>query len=276
LRTLTIASLAALALPLGCYQQSLKLTVHESGAGTIRLVERIAPADAQSLLDEGDRSKELHGLLVEELAQWDGLAAWTDASARLDDEAVRLEARGWFEDLGAVRRLGADGIAHTFTFQRDGETIGVTWTVTKRGEPLPDTLPKCRAVVAALKRLRIEANVSMPGALIAPDGASEPGYRTARSVLVSGVEIDDELRSLERRLEAGEIGEQEIIAAIRARLVRTIALRARAEESTEAQEAFRRQLDAARASYAGSDLEREVDAERRSLRDGSPDTKTAR
>jgi hypothetical protein len=127
-------------------------------------------------------------------------------------------------------------------------------------------------VVASLKRLRIEATVSLPGALIGRDGRYEPGFDTARMVVISGVELEDDFKRLERQLDEGKITEAELVAAIQVRLVRTMTFCCRAgDEPAEAEQKFQNDLGGAKAAYAGSDLMREVSEARKALRPTRPE-----
>lgn len=258
-----LAANLVLAVASGCYQQSLRLGVHEDGAGTIQITERIDPSGARLVLGQGgDLGRRLRLLLVDELASWDGVCAWRDAAAKVDKDSIDLVAKGYFEDVPRLGRDGVDGLAHRFQLSRDAATLTLSWTFARQGGPAPDTLQRCRAIVESLKPLRIEATVTLPNALLAEDGRSGPGGDTATWLLFSGAQLDEDLRALESRLEAGSIAEQEVIDAIAAKLTRTLTVRCRSGESKRAREAFRVELEDARKAYEGSDLAHEIESAR--------------
>lgn len=261
-KAVTCAALFSLAS--GCYQQQLRVAVHEDGGGTIQITERITPPGAGLIVDAPslDREKRIHAALIQELASWDGIAAWRATDAKIDGDSVVLAAKGYFEDVRRLRRDGLDSLTHAFAFRRDGGTTALEWIFGRHDTPPANTLERCRAIVTSLKDVRIEASITMPGALIPELASTASTPSTVKWVLFSGADLDEELRALEARLAAGKITERELIETIQKRFARTDVVRCRTGESTAARERFYAELDDAVAEYSGSELAREIEKAR--------------
>ncbi|HZU99108.1 MAG TPA: hypothetical protein VFF73_20545 [Planctomycetota bacterium] len=262
LTRIAAASLPVLALLAGCYQQDLRLALHEDGAGTIRVRERIAPEASQLLLgsarSDAEKDAKMRELLVEELASWDGVCAWSDSGAWIKDGSIVFEARGWFEDVRKIGRSGPDGLAQRFDWRRDADGTTVEWAVAYPG-PDPQTAAACRALSARFKGTVIEATLVMPGSLVSVDGVGASEDPNGAWTLFSGPEIANELRSLEAR----KASDDAVAAALRARFNHTIVARYETKEPTAIRAAFRKQLERERATFGETDLGREIERARR-------------
>jgi hypothetical protein len=256
------ASVSLLALLAGCYQQDLRLAIHDDGAGTIRVRERIAPEATQLLLgpakSDSEKEMKIRELLVEELSSWEGVCAWSDSGAWIKDGSIVFEAKGWFEDVRRLGRSGPDGLAQRFDWRRDANGTTVEWAVAYPGSD-PQTAAACRALSARFKGTAIEATLIMPGSLVSVDGVGPSEDQNGRWTLFSGPEIANELRALEAR----QASDDEVAAALRERFNHTIVARYETKEPTAIRAAFRKQLERERAIFGETDLGREIERARR-------------
>jgi hypothetical protein len=260
------STLVAVALAASCYQQDLALRVHEDGAGTIRISQRVARDLSAKLLETADdasgRDERIQRVLVEELAAWDGVVAWTETRAFERDGEIVLDARGWFQDVKKLDRRAPDGLEHRFDMADSEGSLALVWTLARRPDRPLDSLERVRAAVATVKNVRIEATVAMPDVIFESNGAPL-SPNAATFVLFSGTEVAEELRALEARVDAGKMTEPELVAKMRPLLERRSAFAAcHTGEAPVAIKEFHDELRAARASYEGSALRRDIEGVR--------------
>jgi hypothetical protein len=253
-----VASVPFLALAGGCYQQNLRLAVHEDGAGTIVVKERIGKDASKLLLGTTmETETRIHALLVEELASWDGVCAWTDAAAKVQDGEIVFEAKGWFEDVRKLERFGRDGLAQRFGWKCESDGTTLEWRVARAGMS-PRSAAACRAVASRYQGTVIEATVVVPGSLVSVDGLRADENACGTLTLFSGPELSAELRALESR----DASEDEIVAAVRKRLDHTIVARYETREPSTVRAAFKKELERDKAHFAETDLGQEIERAR--------------
>lgn len=206
------AGLAALSVLVaaGCFEERLELSLHGDGSGVLHVHRRSGEAlstyqlmDAESDAERGALAREA---LVEQLACWDGVAAWTNARSEVRDDRVEVWADAYFEDVNQLRCSEPAVGEHSFRSTTRGSTRELEWTFALPRAARPSSLAHARETITpGLAGLEILGEVVMPGSVTAASGATREGVRGPAWSILSLTAIEGELSDFEKRVRAGEL-----------------------------------------------------------------------
>ncbi len=261
-------ALALLAATPGCFEEKLAVAVHGDGSGQVELRRRFgANLSALHFLgadDDDARRAKVRDELVEQLACWEGVSAWTDARVEARGDRAEVSARGWFENVNRLRCSEPGVGEHRFGARRTGGVLELEWTFTPPPGARVASLRQARAMTSTLEGLEILGAMVLPGEVTRAEGATRDGARGPEWMLVSMSELAAEIADLEKRIAAGELTGDGAAAMLDATYFsRKATVRCRVRETASELEGFRSEARGARRAYDASPLRKEIEARKR-------------
>jgi hypothetical protein len=273
-RSSLAVAFAVLVLVPGCFEERIAVSLHASRAGKIHVSKR--SGEALALLQmlgaksEDEKRARARSVLVDELACWDGVAAWTNERAALAGDRVEIQADAYFEDVNAVARIEPGVGDQRFKATAIDGSFELAWTLEPAKVWTAGTLERSKACAKALDGLEIVGEIQMPGPVTHGEGATREIEAHPSWMLVSAKELSNEIADYEKRVAAGDLSEPGAAKALQTNYAaRTARVTCRVTEPSSALGAFESELRAAEESYGAGELKKEIE-ERRAERPRPP------
>jgi hypothetical protein len=257
----------------GCLEEKDTVVVNSDGSGRIETYFKYGD-DLTKMV--GSDPGAMNGALVEQIAKWDGIAAWTDSKAALEGGRLVLAATGYFADVSKVKFVDKQN-SYVFTWKKTDGGFALSWTEVKNPQAKEKSpLEQCGSTPPGAdldkfcKDLRVEHTVVMPGPIqeAHAKGLVKKNGRTFEHD-VTGSELKALFTlgyGLKARVDKKELDEDKANAQLKDRMA-LISLdldcTCGPEEAPSELEAFRGNFEKAKASYASSDLAKAIDAQRK-------------
>src|SRR4051812_40712611 len=97
-RAAVTATVALVLAQAGCLDEKSSMTIHEDGSGTVRVESTTKPGGPMGMMGGGgDDDKKMtkedaEKICYSALAEWDGVAAWTDVKCEATDKGAHYTA----------------------------------------------------------------------------------------------------------------------------------------------------------------------------------------
>ncbi|HZU98079.1 MAG TPA: hypothetical protein VFF73_15355 [Planctomycetota bacterium] len=263
-RTKLVVALGALLACSGCFEEKVGVSLHADRSGKLHLVRRSGEALTLIQLLDASTPEEQRSCarkaLVDELASWDGIAAWSDARYEVRDGRVETEATGWFVDANRVRSSEPGLGEHRLRVKTTASSLELAWTFALPESTREATLDHARVMVKALEGFELAGEIALPGPVTHAEGATGEGPAWT---IFSTRHVEGEIRDLEKRIAAGELTAEEAARKLHANHDEVTArVRCEVTETKSAAERFRVVLDEAKNAWESSELRADVEARR--------------
>jgi hypothetical protein len=253
----------------GCFDQKQTWTVNPDGSGKIAIRMTLGKDVSQMIVDSRGKSPEdqkraIEDLVLEDIASWSNIAAWTDLKTGLKDGQIEYSATGWFTDLSKVT---SEGFTYSWTSEKPGQfTLGMKQKKQQEKNPLDQSDQESNQTREMMKNmvkgLRFELEAVLPGNVGEILGFTERNGRSAK-LLFTDKTLEDYLNAadgLRDRIKKGQITREQAEKDLDAKLSIKDLRATCSPGGTESElQGFQESLKKAISDYSNSDLSKKID-----------------
>ncbi len=268
-----VCVLGLLLLPSGCIKGKQTVKINPDGSGTLKIHQALGEQISSMITgfaEKGHEQEAMDKSLYQDLAKWDGIVAWTDVKATLKDGHVVTDATGYFED---ATKLGNISNRTRFTWKKnDDGGFSLTSIAEKNDEqkdPFGDkgqsSIMQAQQMKDMFKGLKVEQEFVLPGKVTKTSTQAHEGRSATMTITDEDIFKILELgESLKKKIDAGELTKEKATAELEKttssmdRIEVTCAAGSTDDEVAQ----FKKDLEAAKASYKDSELAKSVATQR--------------
>jgi hypothetical protein len=277
-RNVRVAVALAVALCSGCFEEKTTVTVYPNGSGTVHLSRKFTQEftkENYAQKTEAEMQASAQSSFYTSLAGCEGIVAWANATGKVEGGCLIQDALGYFEDANKVKVtdvMGSAPKAPNFTWKKNPDGgISLTWAALETEDSVGKTFEKPRPTVEeraqekkaaeAYKGLSLVRTAVLPGKITKAGG---PFKDRSASVTVT---LDD-INSLSAftedcwdKIEKKATTKEAATAAVTERYAKlTLGMDLTCGPPVDPAEAssFEKELAKAKATYAGSELEKKI------------------
>jgi hypothetical protein len=267
-----VCVLGLLLLPSGCIKGKQTVKINPDGSGTIK-IHQVLGEQLSSMItgfaEKGHEQEAMDKSLIQDLAKWENVVAWTDAKATLKDGHVVTDATGYFED---ATKLGNTSNKARFAWKKnDDGGFSLTWIAEKdeaQKDPFSEkgqaNLGQAQQMKDMFKGLKMEQEFTLPGKVTKTSTQAHEGRNATMTVTDEDIlKILDLGDSLKKKIDAGETTKEKAMAEMEKAMsgMDRIEITCAAGSVDDEVAQFKKDLEAAKASYKGSELAKAVAAQ---------------